>query len=167
MLPLLFLTLYLIGCTSYQKCSCPGNCYKTPQTPIPSSVLYEAYHGSVIASLLPVEERLIAAYNAQRVLKDGQLNLPYTWESPSSSLNGSFELISFYEEKNTTCFKYRQTLDIDGQTLGAHGIACLDPYQVWHIVNEIPDTNAWLNSDPHHGLKTSPELKTRLSRFFN
>ncbi|OJX04784.1 MAG: hypothetical protein BGO76_07135 [Caedibacter sp. 38-128] len=165
MLLLLFLAIQLVGCASSPECPCPEDCYKTPQTPIPASVLYEAYSGSVIACLIPKVERLIAAYNAQRVLKDGQLNLPYAWESISSPLKGSFELLSFYEEKNTTCFKYKQLIDIDGVILTAHGLACQDLSQVWRIVNEILDTNPWFDSDPHEGLKISPELKTRLSRF--
>jgi surface antigen len=166
-LPILLLTLQLGGCVPSQECPCPEDCYKITQTPIPASVLYEAYSGSVIACSLPMHDRLIAAYNAQRTLKDSQLNLPYYWESPLWPFKGTFELLSFHQERNTTCFKYKQMINIDGAILTAQGLACKDPYQVWRIVNEIPDTNPWLDSDPHGGFKASPELKTRLSRFIN
>ncbi|AIL12487.1 hypothetical protein IM40_01415 [Candidatus Paracaedimonas acanthamoebae] len=165
MLLLLFLTLQLMGCTPSQQCLCPEDCFRTPQTPITSLVLYEAFSGSVIACHLSTEDRLIAAYNAQSALKDGQLKLLYTWESPSSSLNGSFELLSFHEEKNTICFKYKQSIDIYGKIIAAQGLACQTPYQVWRIVNEIPNTNPWFNSNPTNGFKASSELKARLSRF--
>ncbi|MBN9413259.1 MAG: hypothetical protein J0H12_04975 [Candidatus Paracaedimonas acanthamoebae] len=162
---LLLFSLQLIGCTSSQKTSCPRDCYEAPQAPLPSSILYETYRGSIIARQLPIEDRIIAAYNAQNILKKGILNRPYAWESISSSFRGSFELLASHEEKNTPCFKYKQTIGSDNNVLSAQGIACLDSYQVWRIVNEIPDINPWCTSNPLEGLKTSSELKTRLSRF--
>lgn len=162
---LLLLSLHLIGCTSPQKSSCPRECYEAPQAPLPSSTLYETYRGSVIARHLPIEDQLIAAYNAQHLLKKGTINRPYAWESISSAFRGSFELFASHEEKNTPCFHYKQTIESNDDVVSAQGIACLDSYHVWHIVNEIPDTNPWRSSNPLEGLKTSPDLKRRLSRF--
>lgn len=162
---LLLLTFQLTGCTPSRQCLCPEDCFKTPQTPITSAVLYDTFRGSVIACLLPMEDRLIAAYNAQRVLKDGQLKLPYVWENPRSSFKGSFELLSLYEEKSTPCFKYKQSINLRDRILTAQGIACQTPYQVWNIINETPETDPWVNSNPHHGFKASREVKARLSRF--
>ncbi|OJX13015.1 MAG: hypothetical protein BGO77_00925 [Caedibacter sp. 37-49] len=165
LISILFLILPLIGCSLSQEQTCPENCIKTPQTPLPANVLYEAYSGSVIACTLSMRERLIAAYNAQRALKDGQINLPYYWESTLWPFSGTFEITAFQQETNTSCVKYQQKIDIDGAILTANGLACQDTYNVWRIVNEIPETNAWIDTDPHSGFKASPDLKLRLSRF--
>src|SRR3546814_16754488 len=129
-LPILLLTLQLGGCISSQECSCPEDCYKITQTPIPASVLYEAYSGSVIACSLPMHDRLIAAYNAQRTLKDSQLNLPYYWESPLWPLKGTFELLSFHQERHTTCFTYKQMINIDRSEESRVGKECVSTCQI-------------------------------------
>ncbi len=165
---LIFIILFilpLIGCSLSQNESCSENCFKKPQTPLPASVLYEAYRGSIIASPLPIRERLIAAYNSQRALKDSQLNLPYYWESTLWPFSGTFEITAFQQEESTNCVKYKQKIDIDGAVLTANGLACQDAYNVWRIVNEFPETNAWCDTDPHGGFKASPDLKLRLSKF--
>lgn len=164
---LIFSALMLSGCTPSQECSSARTCYKPPQTPLSSSVLYDTFKGSVIARSLPMEDRLIAAYNAQHVLKEGQLKHPYEWENPLSSSKGSFELLSLHKEKNTPCFTYKQSIHISDKILIAQGTACQTSYQIWSIIHEVPETDAWFMANPDKGFIPSLELKTRLSRFID
>jgi surface antigen len=90
--------------------------------------------GSVGASLDRADQAAMQQ-STQQALERGPSGQPVEWRNPDSGHYGEIIPARAYQQNNTYCREYQQTVVIGGQTQQAYGKACRQPDGTWQIQN--------------------------------
>jgi surface antigen len=100
-----------------------------------AGVLLGALIGSEVGKSLDRADRQYMAQSTQNALESGQSGQPVQWQNPDSGHSGTIVPQKAYQDNDTYCREYTQTVNIGGKTERAYGTACRQPDGSWQIVN--------------------------------
>ncbi len=100
-----------------------------------AGVLLGALIGSEVGKSLDRADRQYMAQSTQNALESGQSGQPVQWQNPDSGHSGTIVPQKAYQDNDTYCREYTQTVNIGGKTEHAYGTACRQPDGSWQIVN--------------------------------
>ncbi|MGB3809388.1 MAG: RT0821/Lpp0805 family surface protein [Parvibaculum sp.] len=100
-----------------------------------AGVLLGALVGSSIGQSLDRADQQYMSQSTQSALESGQAGQPVEWRNPDSGHYGTVVPQRAYQQNNTYCREYSQSVVVGGKTERAYGTACRQPDGSWQIVN--------------------------------
>lgn len=100
-----------------------------------AGVLLGGLLGSSIGKSLDRADQNYMSQSTQSALESGQTGQPVEWRNPDSGNYGTVVPQRAYQQNNTYCREYSQSVVVGGKSERAYGTACRQPDGSWQIVN--------------------------------
>ncbi len=98
--------------------------------------LVGAVVGSELGRSMDEQDRLYAQQTEQQAFETGASGRDYSWRNPDSGPSGTVRPNkAYYDDGGVPCRDFTQTINIDGRSETAAGVACRNPDGTWRIVN--------------------------------
>lgn len=105
----------------------------TPQSLSPY-ILWQTFEGSASVRGLPQSTILHVATLAQNLFATGQIGQKVMWTYEGTS--GEIAIMDILQRSSVPCLQYGQKITTSQEIRQSQGIACVDQFNVWHIVEE-------------------------------
>ena len=99
-----------------------------------SYTLWQAYEGSASARGLPYSTILHIANKAQNLFATGHIGQKMTWAINND--HGEIAIIDIIPRDSVPCLQYGQKIITKHEIRRSQGIACLNQFNIWQIVEE-------------------------------
>lgn len=100
-----------------------------------AGVLLGAVLGGEIGKSLDKADKAYMGQTTYNALESGRSGQSVEWRNPDSGHYGTVTPQSAYQQNNSQCREYTQTVYIDGRSQQAHGTACRQADGSWQIQN--------------------------------
>lgn len=70
---------------------------------------------------------------SQNTLETARTGSTIDWQNPDTGTHGSITPVKTYQQANTYCREYQQTIVVGGRTVEGYGTACRQPDGSWKI----------------------------------
>ena len=102
---------------------------------IAAGVLGGALLGGLVGNMLDDRDKKMAAQNTNNALESTPSGKTVAWKNPDTGNSGTVTPVKTYQQGNSYCREYQQTVTIGGQQERSYGTACRQPDGSWKIQN--------------------------------
>lgn len=102
---------------------------------VAAGALLGAFIGNQVGSSLDKADQMYANKSAQQAFENGRSGQSSSWRNPDSGNSGTITPTRTYQQNNSYCREFTQTVTVGGHKQEAYGTACRQPDGSWQIVS--------------------------------